>query len=204
MMSFWTRLQKRWALRQRYQSGDTPWDTGIVPPEITALIEDEGLLAGRVLDLGCGTGTNLIYLAQHGWEGIGVDLIKLPVEKARQKAEQANVTDKLTFHNGDVLKLANLGVGGKFKLIIDIGCGHNLPDNKLPAYIAQIADYLTDDGIFMWYVHCPTNASDFGISPARITELITPHLNMQTRSIGTDIGAKSASAWYRFTKKPRS
>ncbi|MEL7433269.1 MAG: class I SAM-dependent methyltransferase [Chloroflexota bacterium] len=204
MLQFWTHLQKRRALQRRYQSGDTPWDTGIVPPEITALIEDEGLQAGRVLDLGCGTGTNLIYLAQHGWEGIGVDLIKIPVEKARQKAGQANVAESLTFYNGDVLKLASLGVRGRFTLITDIGCGHNLPNSKLPEYIAQIANHLADHGIFMWYVHCPTDGREFGISPERVKELITPHFEMQTSSIGDDIAAQSASAWYHLTKKPRS
>ena len=40
---------------ERYASGDTPWDSGITPPEILELLDI--LPAGCALDLGCGSGT---------------------------------------------------------------------------------------------------------------------------------------------------
>ncbi|TMK17193.1 MAG: methyltransferase domain-containing protein [Actinobacteria bacterium] len=68
----WLRHAYRWM----YRTGRTPWDTGVTPPEVVDLIEGPAAVAaGRALDLGCGTGTNVRYLAQHGWEATGVDAV---------------------------------------------------------------------------------------------------------------------------------
>jgi methylase of polypeptide subunit release factors len=41
---------------------------------------------GRTLEIGCGTGINAIYLAQHGFEVVGVDISPLAIENARGMA----------------------------------------------------------------------------------------------------------------------
>ena len=69
-----------------YRFGAPRWDTSITPPEVVAVIEGAAALpAGRALDLGCGTGTNVIYLAQHGWETMGVILPPSPFSKRVRK-----------------------------------------------------------------------------------------------------------------------
>jgi len=79
-----------------------PWDTGITPPEVVEAIEGpEALRPGRALDLGCGTGTNSLYLARHGWNVVGVDLAVRAIRQARRKAEEeAGLT--VEFHTADV------------------------------------------------------------------------------------------------------
>src|SRR5881296_1344749 len=47
-----------------------PWDTGITPPEVERFVASHA--PGRAIDLGCGTGTNAVYLARHGWSAVGV------------------------------------------------------------------------------------------------------------------------------------
>lgn len=61
----------RWKYQWRYWRRQTPWDTDITPPEVMEFIET--VTPGRALDLGCGTGTNAITLANHGWDVIRVD-----------------------------------------------------------------------------------------------------------------------------------
>ena len=71
-----------WSFDLQYLLGRAPWDTQVTPPEVVALIEGEGCLAGRALDLGCGTGTNCIYLAHRGWQVVGVDFSAVAIRRA--------------------------------------------------------------------------------------------------------------------------
>lgn len=98
-----------------------------------AVIEgDAALLAGRALDPGCGSGTNVIYLAQHGWKATGVDFSPVAIQQARQKAKD---TPGATFIEGDVSQLSRLGIDGPFDLVLDIGCFHGLPAHARQAYV---------------------------------------------------------------------
>lgn len=76
---------RRWFFDLRYLRGRAPWDTGVTPPEVVDLIEGARLPPGRALDLGCGTGTNTIYLARHGWEVVGVDFSAVAIRRARRR-----------------------------------------------------------------------------------------------------------------------
>ena len=91
---------------------------------------------GRALDLGCGTGTNVLWLAQHGWTAIGVDRSATAIESARRKADW---TSGAMFVEGDVTRLAELEVDGPFDLILDIGCFHGVPARRRGAYVRQVA-----------------------------------------------------------------
>jgi len=47
--------------------------------------------SGNALDVGCGTGTNLLTIAKSGWEVVGVDIAWLSVLRARAKLRKANI-----------------------------------------------------------------------------------------------------------------
>jgi Methyltransferase domain len=80
-------LWRRVLYNLMYRFSTPRWDTNITPPEVVAVIEgDAAFPPSRALDLGCGPGTNVIYLAQHGWEAIGVDFSPLAIQQARKKA----------------------------------------------------------------------------------------------------------------------
>jgi SAM-dependent methyltransferase len=96
----------------------------------------EKLTPGRALDLGCGGGRNALYLARHGWETTGVELVQYAVELAQQKAG----TDPLPirFVQGDVTKLAELDIGTDFTLLMDGGCYHMIPPDRRDAYAESV------------------------------------------------------------------
>jgi SAM-dependent methyltransferase len=120
-----------------YRRGKTPWDTGIPPPELVEVIEGPmALEPGRALDLGCGTGTNVIYLVQHGWTAVGVDFSSHAIESARRKADWVSGA---TFVEGDVTRLSELGVEGPFDLVLDIGCFHSIVPSRRDAYVREAA-----------------------------------------------------------------
>ncbi|WP_206055111.1 class I SAM-dependent methyltransferase [Nocardia sp. CS682] len=108
-----------------YRTGFTPWDTGRPPDELVTLTEGHRALPpGRALDLGCGTGTNTIYLSRCGWQTTGVDLAASAITKARRRAAAAGVEPALV--QGDATRLVELGLGDGFELILDLGCYHSL------------------------------------------------------------------------------
>lgn len=120
--------------RAAYLLGFKPWDSGVPPPELVRVIEgDERLPAGRALDLGCGTGTNCIYMAQHGWDATGVDFVPRAIRIAKDKAARATASPR--FVVGDVTRLGDLNLNPKFELLLDLGCFHSIPDGLRDAYV---------------------------------------------------------------------
>ena len=95
-----------------------------------------GVTRGTCLDLGCGTGTDAIYLAIHGWDITGVDAVPKALATARRDASAAGVA---RFVQGDVTRLHELGVGEGYALIVDFGCFHTLPEDRRPAYVAGVS-----------------------------------------------------------------
>ncbi|MEX2202986.1 MAG: class I SAM-dependent methyltransferase [Actinomycetota bacterium] len=131
-MAFLQRLYER-----AYRRGKTPWDTGIPPPELVEVTEGPNALEpGRALDLGCGTGTNVIYLVQHRWTAVGVDFSSHAIESARRKADWVSGA---MFVEGDVTRLSELGVEGPFDLLLDIGCFHSVVPSRRDAYVREAA-----------------------------------------------------------------
>ena len=106
---------------------------------------DRPLAPGRALDMGCGTGTNALYLARHGWEVVGVDFAELAIEAAERKAGS---TDAVTFVQGDVTRLSELGVQGPFDLVLDVGCFHSISARGRDRYASEVA-WLTRPGALL-------------------------------------------------------
>ena len=121
-----------------YRLGLTVWRRHSPPADLIALVEGPTPLpAGRALDLGCGTGTDTIYLATHGWEVTGIDAVPKALATARRDATAAGVAPRLI--QGDVTRLKDVGVGDGYTLLVDFGCFHTLPDDQRRAYIAGVS-----------------------------------------------------------------
>ena len=124
--------------RLAYLFGFKPWDSGESPPELREIVEGPAALpSGRALDLGCGTGTNCIYLTRLGWEATGVDYTPRAVAAAKRKAAAARVEPRLLV--GDVTRLRELGVEGPFNLLLDLGCFHSIAEDRRDAYVTEAA-----------------------------------------------------------------
>lgn len=184
----------------RYLMGTPPWDSGIVPPEIVALVEAEKCPAGRAIDLGCGPGTTAIYLAQHGWEVVGIDFIPKPIRQARAKARRAGVAGRTRFIVGDVRHLSQMDLGLLFDLAIDIGCGHVFSEDEWRYYADDLTRLVRPGGLVMLYAFRPTPDRPGGLTPEQITGHFATAFRIVQMDLGDDWAADSGSAWYRLER----
>jgi SAM-dependent methyltransferase len=137
---------------KHYQEGPTPWDTRATPPEVIAFW-DSGRLprTGLALDIGCGPGTNVIYLAGLGLHTIGVDLAGGALTRAmtRLQNQPPALQARIGFVQADVTCLPFRQVNAKY--ILDIGCLHGLPPALRPAYAQGVIENLAPGGYYQLY-----------------------------------------------------
>jgi SAM-dependent methyltransferase len=120
-------------------AGSPPWDIGRPQPAFVTLA-DQGRLAGRVLDAGCGTGEHTLMAARRGHTSVGVDIAPTAIALAEAKLT-ATTHDgaglPATFHVGDVLDLPALSLG-QFDTVLDSGVFHVFDDAERPRYVAGL------------------------------------------------------------------
>ena len=137
----------------RYSTRNTPWDSGAHSRELERIIDEWPIKPCHVLEIGCGTGTNAIFLAKRGFAVTAVDVSALAVEEARAKARQAGVNVDLRV--ADVLGAVDLGP--PFDLVFDRGVYHHLRSIDLWGFLNALAR-LTKPGGF--YLTLAGNAND--------------------------------------------
>ncbi len=170
------------------------WDSGISPPELLDFINAHQ--PGRALDLGCGTGTNVITLAKLGWKVIGVDFASRALRLADRKARQSGVA--VDFHQEDVTQLKS--ITGLFDLILDMGCYHSLPPAKRPSYILRINQLLAEDGTYLLYLFKTVNTAIAPGATEADIHFITDNLRVLDRKDSTERGIRP-SVWFTLQKR---
>lgn len=177
-----------------YRMGKPVWDTGTVPPEVVEAVAKERT-PGRALDLGCGTGTHSIYLAQHGWDVIGIDFSTRAIASAGEQARQANV--KVDFRIADVSRLE---LSGKSDFALDVGCFHGLDDAERERYVEQLARLMHSGGRFMlWALDRPARFENYSVAPQVVEKLFAPQFALSRSEHGDHRGRPTT--WYWFTRK---
>lgn len=158
-------------LEDYYRNGEPPWDSGVTPPELVALVEAPGApMPGRALELGCGTGTNAVYLARHGWRVAAVDLVDRAVRQAREKAAEAGAD--VTVMCGDATRLDEMDVPGPYDLFFDLSCYCGIPPHRRDAYAAGLTKRAAPGARLLMFGYGP-EAFDDPISGVTADELAT-------------------------------
>ncbi len=148
-----------------YHDGPAPWDIGGPQPAVVRLAA-EGRFAGTVLDAGCGTGENALYIASLGLPVLGVDVAETALAIARQNADARGIEIELAV--ADALGLDRLG--RTFETVLDCGLFHTFDADERPAYVASLAAVTVHDGTL--YVLCFSDEGpDPGPHPIRRDEL---------------------------------
>jgi cyclopropane fatty-acyl-phospholipid synthase-like methyltransferase len=148
---------------ETFYQGQAPWDIpGAQPPFVG--LEDAGAIRGSVLDVGCGTGENALYLASRRHEVWGIDFVPQAIERARQKVKQRGLS--VHFQVGDALQLDQLG--RTFDTVIDCGLFHTFSDEERPAFVSGLATVVRPGGCV--HILCFSDQEPPGQGPRRVTQ----------------------------------
>lgn len=168
---------ERWLQRYRETPPDQmPWHRE-EPAEGLEETVRRGLLPhGLTLDLGCGTGTDLMYLARQGYQVVGVDIALEPLRLARERFQRAGLDIPLVRADARFLPFRD----ASFDLICDSGCFHTFAPEIRPLYARSVARVLKPGGIlFLREFHAdqpqPPEGGPYRLKLEEFIEVFTPH-----------------------------
>ncbi len=144
-------------------AGTPPWDIGRPQGAIVRLAE-AGEIRGRVLDVGCGTGENALYLASLGLDVLGVDAAPTAIERARTRAAERG--SRAEFLVWDALELSELG--RTFDAVTDSGLFHTFDDEDRPPFAASLHTVLEPGG--RYFLLCWSERTPGILGPRRVTQ----------------------------------
>ena len=147
-----------------YEAGSRPpWDIGRPQPAFVRLA-DGGLLRGRLLDAGCGSGEHALLAAARGADVVGVDVSPRAIDRARRKAGERGIA--VRFEVADALSLGELGL--TFDTVIDSGLFHVFDDADRARYVTSLASVLEPGGTC--YLMCFSDRQPGTMGPRRVSQ----------------------------------
>jgi len=188
-------MVSRWD--SRYRGRDrAPWDTGQPNRWLVEMIEAGTIQPGRCVVLGCGSGTNSIYLATRGFDVTALDIAPTALAKAQEKADRAGV--KVRWLLADVLAPPELE---PFDFLFDSGCYHGVRRGNAAGYV-KTANSLAKAGALMLILAGNANEPrHYGPPRVEETDLVGDFaatwdiVNLRELRPGADPGGASG-AWF--------
>ena len=100
----------------------------------------------RLLDIGCGWGSLMIFAAHHyGVQAVGVTLSEAQAELARERIRQAGVQDRCEVRIQDYREIND----GPYDKISSVGMFEHVGEENLRLYFEQVLGLLAPDGLFL-------------------------------------------------------
>ncbi len=190
-----------------YSSSEPPpWDSGVVPPEVRALVEGSAPLPpSRALDVGCGTGVSSAYLAANGWQVTGVDWVEAALEQARARALAAGLPpDNPRFLRADAGAPGFLADHPPLALWLDVGCLHGFGPAARIHYAAHAARLVAPGGTLLLYAFGPTelDGQAAGLTQADVEALFGAAFALAAAAHGREATDETRpSAWYTLRRR---
>ncbi len=172
-----------------------PWDGVGVRAELRELLV-RGVVDAerhpRAVDLGCGTGANVVFLAEQGFQATGVDFSKVALDKARLRAADAGVSSRCSFVEADLTDPSLTLAGGPFDLLLDFGAIDDLRAAARPRAARLAAELSRPGSRFLFWCfygapedlprisfHGPSKLAP-GLSPGEEQELFGAAFDVET------------------------
>lgn len=152
---------------ERYAGSTRVWSG---EPNLRLVEQVTGLPPGRALDVGCGEGADVVWLAGAGWQVVGADVSKVALDRAAQHAGDEGVSEQTSWVKVDV-------VGGQpLPGDMDLVTAHYLhpPVNLFASTYGAVVDAVAPGGWLLVVGHHPADAGTGLRNPALAHLLFTP------------------------------
>ncbi len=131
---------------ESYASGELPWDTGEPEPLLVEFVTTGRVRPTRMLEIGAGTGTNALWLAEHGFDVLGIDVATLAIERAIAKLDGRDLHCRFAALDF----LVDSPPAGSFEFVFDRGCFHVFDEREERArFAARVAASLAPGGLWL-------------------------------------------------------
>lgn len=138
-----------------------PWDIDGPQKPFRAVA---GRVFGSLLDAGCGSGENALFLSSQGLDVTGIDFLEVPIAQAKQKAQDRGLTARFLVRDALTLE----GWDERFDNVIDSGLFHVFSDADRTAYVKGLATVLKSGGRL--FLLCFSDQTPGTEGPRRITK----------------------------------
>ncbi len=149
-----------------YREKRTPWDTGRPDHNLLRLVDDGSIAPGEIIDIGCGTGTDAIWLARRGFTVTGIDLVPAPLEMATERTVAMGLECEFINRRFPGEDIPN----APFDLAYDRGCFHSQKDSAARVEFARaVAAILRPQGRWISLVGSCDDPAPATPGPPRLT-----------------------------------
>ena len=133
-----------------YESGHIPWDPGVYDGHLPDIVGAHGITACRAIDIGCGTGKSLVWLAEQGFTCTGVEIAPTALKMARELAAGKGVECRWLYGSFPEDFRDGTIKDGSFDLAIDRGVFHlHTSKAEQRRFVKGVSRVLTPNGL--WY-----------------------------------------------------
>lgn len=140
---------------ERYAAAPALWSG-----HVNAAVRDEvaDLPPGRALDIGCGEGGDALWLAERGWEVLGVDVSQVALDRAAARARETGLDARTGWERRDLLAWSPAEASYD---LVSVAFVHLAAGDRRAVYQA-LARAVVPGGTFLVAAHHP---SDIGVVP---------------------------------------
>jgi len=149
---------------------EIPWNRPEPPPPLIELVESGKIIPCDSIDIGCGTGSSVLYLAEKGFNATGVDFSPTAINMARYRAENKKL--KCRFISADIINEPEM-IENKFDFASDWGVLHHVFPEHREAYLRNVYNFLKPGGHYMSVCFSEKNEQFEGNGKYRSTSLGT-------------------------------
>lgn len=146
-----------WDEHYKNATEQLPWDEGVPSAELVAYFNSLSEKPASALEIGCGTGTNAIWLAEQGCKVVASDLSPTAIAAAIEKGKAAHADVRFVVE--DIIDKTSVP-DGSVQFAFDRGVFHVIDKEKRAIFAQRVANALSTGGYWLCMAGCADEPRD--------------------------------------------